>query len=76
VSLTAACRAGQPCKIEVPALLGGKTASMRGAPAGLRYNVKTATIAGVPRKRGSFMITVKAGANGRTGIATVALTVK
>ncbi len=76
VSLTATCRAGQPCAIEVPALLGGKTASMRGAPPGLRYNAKTATIAGVPRKRGSFMITIKAGANGRTGSATVALTVK
>ena len=49
---------------------------MRGAPAGLRYNPKSATISGAPRKRGTFTITVKAGANGKTGSATVTLTVK
>lgn len=75
-SLTSTCRVGQPCVVEIPALLGGKTASMRGAPAGLRYNVKSATISGVARKRGSFSIVVKAGANGKTATATVNLTVK
>jgi len=75
-SFTVTCRVGQPCPVEIPALLGGKTASMRGAPPGLRYNVKTATIVGSPRKRGSFSIVVQAGANGKTGSATVNLTVK
>ena len=75
-SLAATCRANQPCTVEVPALLGGKSGSMRGAPAGLRYNPKSATISGAPRKRGTFTITVKGGANGKTGSATVTLTVK
>jgi len=49
---------------------------MRGAPTGLRYNAKNATVSGVPRKRGTFTLTIKAGANGKTGTATVTLTVK
>lgn len=75
-SLTVTCRAGRPCTIEVPALLGGTTGSMRGAPAGLRYNVRRAAISGVARKRGTFSIVVKAGANGKTASATVYLSVK
>lgn len=76
ISLAATCRTGQPCTVEVPVLLGGKTGSMRGAPPGLRYNPRTATISGVPRKRGAFTITIKAAANGKMGSATVSLTVK
>ena len=75
-ALEATCRVGQPCSVEIPALLGAKNGSMRGAPPGLRYNLKISAISGTPRKRGIFKITVKAGANGRTGAATVTLAVK
>lgn len=74
--LTATCQVRRPCTIQVPALGGATTASVRGAPAGLKFNIARVALSGVIRKAGKYTIIITAGGNGRRGSATVNLSVK
>jgi len=74
--LTATCQVRRPCTIQVPALGGSTAASVRGAPAGLRFNIARVALSGVIRKAGKYTVIITAGGNGRRGSATVNLSVK
>lgn len=74
--LTATCRARRLCSVPIPALGGATTASVRGVPAGLKYNVERAALSGTIRKTGKYIVIVTASGNGQRGSATVNLSVK
>lgn len=73
---SATCQVRRPCTVAVPALAGATSASVRGAPTGLRFNVGRSALAGTPRKPGAFRIVVTASRGSRSGSVTVNLTVK
>ena len=74
--LAATCQARRPCTVKIPVLGGATTASVRGAPAGLKFNVARSALSGVIRKVGRYTVIITAGGNGKRGFATVNLLVK
>lgn len=74
--LAATCQARRPCTIKIPVLGGATTASVRGAPAGLKFNIARAFLSGVVRKAGKYTVVITATGNGQRGSATINLSVK
>jgi hypothetical protein len=60
----------------VAALAGAKSASTRGAPTGIRYNIGRNQLTGIPRKQGQFEVVIIGSRDGKRGSVTVQLTVK
>lgn len=75
-TLAAKCQVRRPCSVAVPALAGAARASTRGAPAGLTFNVGRSALSGTPRKAGTYKIVITGSRDGKSGSATVNLTVK
>lgn len=75
-TFSAICQVRRPCTVMVAALAGAKSASTRGAPAGMLYNVGRNALTGAPRKQGTFKVVITGSRDGKRGSVTVQLTVK
>jgi FG-GAP repeat len=75
-NLDAKCTALQPCSVTVAALSGVDSATVRGAPNGIRFDSRTSTLVGVARKKGVFKVVITGRQNNKTGSVTVNLTVR
>ncbi|MBU3703372.1 MAG: hypothetical protein FGM42_03255 [Ilumatobacteraceae bacterium] len=75
-TLKAKCIVFKPCNVAVPALSGVDSASLRGAPNGVRFDVRGAKLVGVARKKGVFKVIITGRLNDTTGSVTVNLTVQ
>jgi len=74
--LSATCQARRPCTVKIPVLGGATAASVRGAPAGLKFNVARTSLSGIVRRAGNYTVIITGSGNGRRGSATVNLSVK
>lgn len=75
-SIVAKCRVLRPCNVGVPALSGVDSATVRGAPNGLRFETRGAKLTGVAQKKGSFRVVITGRQNDKVGAVTVTLTVQ
>jgi hypothetical protein len=75
-TFSANCQVRRPCTVVVAALAGAKSASTRGAPTGIRYNIGRNQLTGIPRKQGQFEVVIIGSRDGKRGSVTVQLTVK
>ena len=58
------------------AACGIESTTVRGAPNGIRFDVRTAKLVGVVRKKGVFKVVITGRQNNKTGSVTVNLTVR
>lgn len=66
----------KPCSVTVAALSGIESTTVRGAPNGIRFDVRTTKLVGVARKKGVFKVVITGRQNDKTGSVTVNLTVR
>lgn len=75
-NLNARCVVLKPCSVTVAALSGIESTTVRGAPNGIRFDVRTTKLVGVVRKKGVFKVVITGRQNNKTGSVTVNLTVR